>query len=64
MPNVKVGKNVSINYAIIADDCIIEDGAVIGAAPEYCKEGEWGIAVIGQGSVIKSGQVVLPRQIV
>lgn len=64
MPNVKVGENVSINYAIVADDCVIEDGAVIGAAPENCKEGEWGIAVIGQGSVIKAGQVVLPRQIV
>ena len=64
MPNVKVGKNVSINYAIIADDCVIEDGAVIGAAPENCKENEWGIAVVGQGSVIKAGQVVLPKQIV
>jgi len=64
MPNVQVGKNASINYAIIADDCVIEDGAVIGAAPEDCKEGEWGIAVVGRGSVIKKGQVVKPKEIV
>ena len=64
MPNVKIGKNVSINYAIIADDCVIEDGAVIGNAPEKCTNGEWGIAVVGQGSVIKSGQVVKAKEIV
>lgn len=64
MPNVKIGKNAKIQYAIIADDAVIEDGAVIGADPRDCKEGEWGIAVIGQGAVIKSGQVVLPKQIV
>ncbi len=64
MPNVKIGKNVSINYAIIADDCVIEDGAVIGNAPEKCKSGEWGIAVVGSGSVIKKGQVVKAKEIV
>ena len=40
------------------------NGAIIGADPRDCKEGEWGIAVIGQGAVIKAGQVVLPKQIV
>ncbi|MBQ7792101.1 MAG: glucose-1-phosphate adenylyltransferase [Clostridia bacterium] len=64
MPNVKIGKGAKIQYAIIADDAVIEDGAIIGADPQDCKEGEWGIAVIGQGAVIKSGQVVLPKQIV
>jgi len=64
MPNVTIGKNAKIQYAIIADDAVIEDGAIIGADPRDCKEGEWGIAVIGQGAVIKSGQVVLPKQIV
>lgn len=64
MPNVKIGKNVSVNYAIIADDCVIEDGAVIGNAPEKCTSGEWGIAVVGRGSVIKSGQVVKAKEIV
>ena len=64
MPNVKIGKNVTIKYAIIADDAVIEDGAVIGADPLHYQGGDWGIAVIGQGAVIRSGQVVLPKQIV
>ena len=59
MKNVKIGKNAKIKYAIIADDVIIEDGAVIGAAPEETHNPEgWGIAVIGRGAIIKSGQVV------
>lgn len=64
MSNTKVGKNVSINYAIVADDAIIEDGAKIGMAPEECEEGKWGIAVVGQGAVIKSNAVILPGEMV
>lgn len=65
MKNVKVGKNAKIKYAIIADDVVIEDGAIIGASPEEINNPEeWGIAVIGQGAVIKSGQVVLPKTMI
>lgn len=64
MPNVRIGKNCKIKYAIIADDAVIEDGAIIGKAPEECKDEEWGIAVIGRGAVIKAGQVVRPKEIV
>jgi glucose-1-phosphate adenylyltransferase len=65
MKNVKIGKNAKIQYAIIADDVIIEDGAIIGAAPEkYENPSEWGIAVIGQGAIIKKGQVVLPKTMI
>jgi glucose-1-phosphate adenylyltransferase len=65
MKNVKVGKNAKIKYAIIADDVVIEDGAIIGASPEeFNNPSEWGIAVIGQGAVIKSGQVVLPKTMI
>jgi glucose-1-phosphate adenylyltransferase len=64
MPNVRIGKNCKIKYAIIADDAVIEDGAIIGKAPEECKDEEWGIAVIGRGAVIKAGQVVQPKEIV
>ena len=65
MHNVKIGKNCNIRYAIIADDAVIEDGAVIGKSPEDCKEpDEWGIAVIGQGAVVKAGQVVGPKEMI
>lgn len=63
MKNVKVGRNAKVRYAIVADDVVIEDGAVIGAAPENY-DGKWGIAVIGQGSVVKSGQVVKPGEMI
>ena len=65
MKNVRVGKNAKVCYAILADDVIVEDGAVIGASPEDCaNRDEWGIAVVGEGAVIKSGQVVLPKQMI
>ena len=65
MKNVKIGKGAKVHYAIIADDAVIEDGAIIGAAPEvYTNQENWGIAVVGQGAVVKAGQVVLPTQMV
>ncbi len=65
MHNVKIGKNCDIRYAIIADDAVIEDGAIIGCDPEsYKGEGKWGIAVIGQGAVVKAGQVVAPNEMI
>ena len=49
--------------AIIADDAVIEDGAIVGAPPEdYPNRDDWGIAVVGQGAVVRSGEVILPKQ--
>ena len=62
MRNVKIEKGAKVKYAIIADDAIIESGAEVGAAPEDYTDGNWGIAVIGQGAVVKSGQKVLPKE--
>ena len=65
MRNTKIGKNADVKYAIIADDVIIEDGAIVGAAPEEFKNPEkWGIAVIGQGAIVKSCQVVKPGEMI
>ena len=65
MSNTKIGKNVDIKYAIIADDVVIEDGAVIGDSPEsYVNPDDWGIAVVGKGAVIKAGQVVRPKEMI
>ena len=65
MRNAKIGKNARVLYAIVADDAIIEDGAIVGAPPEdYPDRDKWGIAVVGQGAHIHSGEVVLPKQMV
>ncbi len=63
MRNTKIGKGAKVSYAIVADDVIIEDGAVVGAAPESY-DGQWGIAVVGQGAVVKAGQVVKPGEMI
>lgn len=63
MQNAKIGKNCTIKYAIIADDAVIEDGAIIGEEPEKY-DGEWGIAVIGSGAVVRAGQVVRPKEMI
>ncbi len=63
MQDAKIGKNCTIKYAIIADDAVIEDGAIIGEEPEKY-DGEWGIAVIGSGAVVRAGQVVRPKEMI
>ncbi len=63
MRNAKIGKGACVRYAIVADDAVIEDGAIVGAPPEdYPNRDDWGIAVVGHGAVVRSGEVVLPKQ--
>lgn len=63
MRNAKIGRGAKVRYAIVADNAVIEDGAVVGAPPEdYPDRDNWGIAVVGQGAVVRSGDVVLPKQ--
>ena len=63
MRNVKIHSGAKVRYAIIADNAIIEEGAQVGASPEdYPDREKWGIAVIGQGAVVKAGQKVLPKE--
>ena len=63
MRNAKIKKGAKIRYAIVADNAVIEEGAVVGAPPEdYPDRDNWGIAVVGQGAVVHTGEVVLPKQ--
>ena len=63
MRSAKIGRGAKVRYAIVADNAVIEDGAVVGAPPEdYPDRDNWGIAVVGQGAVVRSGEVVLPKQ--
>ncbi len=65
MRGAKIKKGATVKYAIIADDAVIEEGAVVGAEPEkYTNIDDWGIAVVGAGAVVKSGQVVLPKEMI
>ncbi len=63
MRNVQIKQGAKVQYAIVADDAVIEEGAIVGAPPEdYPDRDQWGIAVIGQGAVVKAGQKVLPKE--
>lgn len=60
MRGARIGKNVTMNYAIVDEDVVIEDGAVIGDDASDKNN----IALIGRGCVIKAGQVVKSGEIV
>lgn len=63
MRNVHIESGAKVQYAIIADDAVIEEGAIVGAPPEdYPDRDQWGIAVIGQGAIVRAGQKVLPKE--
>ncbi|NMD37233.1 MAG: glucose-1-phosphate adenylyltransferase [Christensenellaceae bacterium] len=51
MPGATIGRGAIITRAILAENCVIEPGAVVGEETGL-------IAVVGNGSVVKSGQVV------
>ncbi len=65
MPGSKIEEGASVKYAIVAENAVIEKGAVVGASPEEAEDiNEWGVAVIGEGAVIKAGQVVPPKAMI
>jgi len=65
MPGAYIKKGAIVKYAIIAEDAIIEENAIIGSDPADCENVEdWGIAVIGKGVTIKSGQIVKPNEMI
>ncbi|MDY5730311.1 MAG: glucose-1-phosphate adenylyltransferase [Eubacteriales bacterium] len=51
MPGAKIGRGAVINRAILSENCIIEAGAMVG-------EETGNIAVVGQNSIVKAGEVV------
>ena len=44
---------------------VVRKNAVVGAKPEDCaNRDEWGIAVVGENSVIDEGAVVKPKEMI
>lgn len=65
MPNTVIEEGAVIEYAIVAENAVIGAGAHIGMRPEDCEDKEnWGVAVIGSGTVIGPGETVAPKAIV
>ena len=59
MPGTHVKKNASVEYAILAENTVIEEGARVGERPEDCKSlSDWGVAVVAEGICIGKGAAV------
>jgi glucose-1-phosphate adenylyltransferase len=62
MPGAVIEDGAQVSYAIIGEKCRIGRGAVVGGAPESTGDpGQWGITVLGPGTVIKPGEKVAPK---
>ena len=65
MPNTRVEEGAVVQYAIIAEDCVIGRGAKIGARPEdILNKDEWGVTVVGNGCAIPPDAVVAPKAMI
>ncbi len=58
MPGAKIGKGAVVDYAIVAQDAVIEEGAHVGAAPDDCKDDDWGVTVIGSNVTVGKNAIV------
>ena len=63
MPGAQIKSGAIIKYAIVAEGAIIEENAIVGGNPEDYPN-DWGIAVVGKGVTVKSGQIVKPNEMV
>ena len=65
MPGVVVKKNAIVEYAIIAEDVEIGEGAKVGERPENCPDKDnWGVAVVGAGVKVSPKAVIAPKAMI
>jgi len=62
MPGAVIEPGAQVHYAIVGENCRISSGASVGAPPESASDPDrWGIAVLGPGTVVASGQQVAAK---
>ena len=65
MPGAVIEEGATVQFAIIAENTVVRKNAIVGAKPEDCaNRDEWGIAVVGENSVIDEGAVVKPKEMI
>ncbi|WP_449077947.1 glucose-1-phosphate adenylyltransferase [Ruminococcus sp.] len=65
MPGAVIEEGATVQFAIIAENTVVRKNAVVGAKPEDCADrDDWGIAVVGENSVIDEGAVVKPKEMI
>lgn len=63
MPGCKIGNNCIIEYAIIAEDAVIEDDVIIGGTPSTVKK-DWGLVVVGSGRTVGKRAIIKSNSII
>lgn len=59
MPGAVVESGAVVQYAIVGESCRIGRDAQVGAPPETAQDpDDWGVAVLGPGTVIGDGEIV------
>lgn len=65
MPNTHVKRGARVQYAILAENTVIGENAVVGERPENCKNLEkWGVAVVAEGVQVGDHATVPARAMV
>lgn len=64
MPNTVVKKGATVEYAIVGEQCVVEENAHIGLRPENRVGQDWGISVVGHRKTIPAGAVIKPKEII
>ena len=59
MPGAVIKKGASVQYAIIAENVVVEEGASVGERPEDVSDlSKWGVSVVGAGLTVGKNATV------
>ena len=65
MPGAKICSGASVQYAIIAENTVVESGAKVGERPENIEDlSQWGVAVVGADLTVGKNAVVKPKAMI
>ena len=65
MPGAVVKEGAVVQYAIVSENTVIEQHAVVGGRPEDTPDKKnWGVAVVGAGVTIGKNKRVEPKQMI
>ena len=65
MPGAVIEEGAVVKFAIVAENTVIKKGARVGQKPEEVDDkGTWGIAVIGENTVIPENAVIKAKEMI
>ena len=65
MPGATVKSGATVQYSIIAENVVVEEGAVVGERPEECADlSKWGVSVVGAKLTVGKGAKVTAAKMI